>query len=65
MKLQAPAGVVERAGAAEVMKAVVFQEAADFGGAIRRGLGGGEPAVDFGGAVVHGDGVDFEVGVAK
>jgi hypothetical protein len=48
------------------MEEIFFEQAADFCGAVRRSLGGGEPAFDFGSEVVMGaDGLDLEVSVAK
>jgi hypothetical protein len=48
------------------MEEIFFEKVADFSGAARRSLGGGEPAFYFGSEVVMGaDGLDLEVSVAK
>jgi hypothetical protein len=66
MKVQAAHRILKRACTAKVMEAVFFEEAANFGGPVGRGFGGGQPAFDFRSEVVSGgDGVDFEPCVAK
>jgi hypothetical protein len=47
MKVKSATRIVKRAGAAQIVEAVLLQEPADFGRAVRRSLGGGEPALHF------------------
>ena len=66
MKVECAGAVRIRAGAAEILETIGFEQLLNSGGAVGRSFCGGHPAVDLGNDVTgHGDGFDFEAGVAE
>ena len=66
MEMECAAAIEIRAGAAHILEAVGFEKFVNLGGAVGRSSCGGHPAVDLGDDITrHGDGFDFETGIAE